>query len=96
MTFYEEAAAFIIRAIGEEQPDKPPPGVQSPLLGPGAVLTSLELVRLLLLLEDWCAERGMVFDWTSDSAMSANSGGYRSVESLARHLDGLARQGDGA
>jgi hypothetical protein len=92
MTFYEEAAAFIIQIIGEEQPDKPLPGIKSPLLGPGAILTSLELVHLLLLLEDWCAERGITFDWTSDSAMSASRGSYRSVESLARHLDGLARR----
>ncbi|MDR2573213.1 MAG: hypothetical protein LBC94_02515 [Desulfovibrio sp.] len=93
---FAEAAAFILQAISAEKKDCPPLGLQSPLFGPGAALTSLELVHLLLQVEDWCAERGMVFDWTSDSAMSANSGRYRSVESLARHIGGLAPERAGA
>ncbi|MDR1776453.1 MAG: hypothetical protein LBR31_01315 [Desulfovibrio sp.] len=85
----EEAGDFIIRCIRAErgeQKDCPPLTGQSPLLGRDAVLTSLELVRLLLLLEDWCAEKGASFNWTSDAAMSGNRSAWRTVESLARHL----------
>lgn len=57
------------------------------LIGSQGVLQSRELVELLVALEEYLEDNhGVRFDWTSDSAMSAAVGAYRSVRSLAAHI----------
>lgn len=53
------------------------------LFGREGVLASLMLVELMLAVEDYCTEQGLVFAWTDDSAMSERRSAYRSVGSLA-------------
>ena len=47
------------------------------------LLSSLMLVELMLAVEDFCAEQGKNFSWTSDSTVSEQRSAYRSVASLA-------------
>lgn len=62
----------------------------TPLIGGETVLNSRGLVELLVALEEFSEEKLHVhFDWTSDSAMSANRSVYRTVASLADHIAGL-------
>jgi hypothetical protein len=64
----------------------------TPLIGGKTVLNSRGLVELLVALEEFSEETLHVqFDWTSDSAMSANRSVYRTVGSLADHIASLSR-----
>lgn len=57
------------------------------LIGAQSALQSRELVELLIGLEEYLEDHhGIRFDWTSDSAMSAARGAYRTVQSLAAHI----------
>jgi len=63
----------------------------TPLIGGKTVLNSRGLVELLVALEEFSEEKLHVhFDWTSDSAMSANRSVYRTVGSLADHISSLS------
>lgn len=63
----------------------------TPLLGGRTVLNSRGLVELLVALEEFSEDKLHVqFDWTSDSAMSANRSVYRTVGSLADHIASLS------
>lgn len=60
------------------------------LVGSGRVIDSADLVMLLLSVEEFARDRlGVVFDWTSDSAMSEARSVLRNVGTLARHLADL-------
>jgi hypothetical protein len=60
------------------------------LVGQNRVLDSADLVVLLLAVEDFVRDKtGVVWDWTSDSAMSEARSVLRNVGSLARHLSEL-------
>ena len=60
------------------------------LIGGDTGLNSLNLVRVLLALEEFSADRLHVhFDWTNDSAMSENSSVFRTIGSLAEHISSL-------
>lgn len=64
----------------------------TPLIGSSSVVSSRELVELLLAVEEFSeAKLGVRFDWTSDSAMSEARSIYRNVGSLTEHLDSLQR-----
>ena len=57
------------------------------LIGIGAIVSSREVVELLLALEEYAEEElECEFDWTSDSAMSSSNSIFRSVDALADHL----------
>lgn len=63
----------------------------TPLLGGKTALNSRGLVELLVALEEFSEDKLHVqFDWTSDSAMSANRSVYRTVGSLADHISSLS------
>ncbi|MDR1855758.1 MAG: hypothetical protein LBR22_01145 [Desulfovibrio sp.] len=87
---YEEVCGFLLDAVRDGRADPDSITLASPLIGQGAVLSSLELVHLLLEAEDFCGDRGVTFDWASDSAMSARRSPYRTVESLARYIASIA------
>ncbi len=53
---------------------------------------SVQLVELCVRLEDWAELEGFEFDWTSEKAMSATTGVFRTVGSL---FEEFARQGSG-
>lgn len=55
----------------------------TPLLGDGGVLDSMNLVQLCLALEDMASEIGFEFDWTSDVAMSKSRSMFRTAGSIA-------------
>ena len=57
------------------------------LIGDAGVLDSLGLVELCLQLEDFAAELGFEFDWTSDSSMSQSKSMFRSVASLEEEFE---------
>lgn len=83
----------IIREIRDIQDD---PGLEvsaeTALVGEHALLKSRDLVTLLLALEEF-AENSLnaAFDWTSDSAMSSRRSIFRTVGSLAAHLQSLQK-----
>lgn len=54
------------------------------LIGDGAILSSMQVVELCLALEDLASTSGMMFDWTSDVAMSKSRSMFRSVGSLIK------------
>ena len=60
----------------------PPLAPQSPLVGPGSAITSMQLVQICLRLEDEADALGGRFDWTSEKAMSQLAGLFASVEAL--------------
>ena len=62
------------------------------LLGREGVLSSLMLVELMLEVEDFCAENGLVFVWADDAAMSERRSAYRTVESLTELILSLPRE----
>lgn len=53
---------------------------------------SVQLVELCVRLEDWAESEGFQFDWTSEKAMSATTGIFRTVGSL---FEEFVRQGSG-
>lgn len=57
---------------------------ESPLIGAGGLLDSMQLVELCVSLEDRAQELGFEFDWTSDAAMSRSRSMFRTAGSLAR------------
>ena len=62
------------------------------LIGSRAVIKSRALVELLLALEEYAEdELNVVFDWTSDAAMSESRSIFRTVSVLAEHLHGLSQ-----
>ena len=64
----------------------------SPLIGRGAVIKSVQLVELLLAMEDFSEnELNAEFDWSSDAAMSSDRSPFRSVGTLADTLTALER-----
>jgi acyl carrier protein len=54
-----------------------------PLIGGDGILDSMKLVELCLSLEDWAADIGFEFDWTSEATMSRSRSMFRSAGSLA-------------
>ncbi len=56
---------------------------ETPLIGDGKALDSMNLVELCLVLEDLAFDLGFEFDWTSDSAMSKSMSMFRTAGSLA-------------
>lgn len=64
----------------------------SPLIGRGAIIKSVQLVELLLAMEDFAEnELNAEFDWSSDAAMSSDGSPFRSVSALADTLAALKR-----
>lgn len=60
------------------------------LVGANRVVDSADLVMLLLSAEEFAREKlGVMFDWTSDSAMSEARSTLRNIGTLARHLADL-------
>ncbi|MFK7738091.1 MAG: hypothetical protein AB8B50_18840 [Pirellulaceae bacterium] len=59
------------------------------LIGDSAVISSRELVEMLLAVEEFAEDELEVeFDWTSDSAMSMKRSPFRNLRVLAKHLVG--------
>ena len=56
------------------------------LIGSEGVIDSLGLVELCLRIEDAALVVGFEFDWTSDRAMSRNTGIFRTVGALSEEL----------
>lgn len=56
------------------------------LIGPEGVVDSLGLVELCLRLEDAAIIDGFEFDWSSERAMSRNTGIFRTVGALSEEL----------
>jgi acyl carrier protein len=56
------------------------------LIGSDGVIDSLGLVELCLRIEDAAIADGFEFDWTSDKAMSRNTGIFRTVGTLSEEL----------
>jgi len=64
---------------------------ETPLIGGGTVLSSRDLVELLVALEEFSEEKLHIhFDWTSDGAMSENRSIFRTLGSLADHIASLS------
>ena len=64
------------------------------LVGEKAVVKSRTLVELLLAIEEYSEdELSVEFDWTSDSAMSADRSIFRTVGRLADHIFNLTETG---
>lgn len=62
----------------------------SPLVGEKAIISSRELVEVLLAIEEYAEdELGVEFDWTSDSAMSERRSMFRTPATLAEYLASL-------
>lgn len=76
-----------VRQISEAAPDILIDG-ETPILGEKGILTSLQLVELMLALEDFCEENGQNFDWASDATFSTRNSAYASINSLADALAG--------
>lgn len=60
----------------------------TPILGRDGLLSSMQLVELMLELEDYCREHGMDFDWANDAIFSTRHSVYRSIGTLADALMG--------
>lgn len=58
----------------------------TPLIGDTSVLDSMRLVELCLGLEDYAAQQGFEFDWTSEAAMSRSRSIFRTAGALADEL----------
>jgi acyl carrier protein len=65
---------------------------ETQLIGDLSVLDSMKLVELCLQLEDFAAEAGFRFDWTSESAMSRSRSMFRTAGSLAEEFIRQARE----
>ena len=82
-----EVVEFLCRVVGDivenETGRRPAVAETSNLWGQNGLLSSLMLVELMLAVEDFCAEQGKNFSWTSDSTVSEQRSAYRSVASLA-------------
>lgn len=63
------------------------------LIGDSAVISSRELVEVLLAVEEFAEDELEVeFDWTSDSAMSMKRSPFRNIRILAKHLIGCVHE----
>lgn len=86
-TLESRIMAMLVEITGADATDFTP---ETPLIGAERALKSRELVELLLELEDFAEDDlGVVFDWTSDSAMSERNSIFRTVAALAAHIKGL-------
>lgn len=56
---------------------------ETPLIGSAGLLSSMQLLELCLELEDKAMLLGFVFDWTSESAMSASKSLFKNAKTLA-------------
>ena len=82
----------IISIIKEVAGDKQDIAISadSSLVGENAIISSRELVEVLLAIEEYAEdELGVEFDWTSDSAMSERRSMFRTPASLAEYLASL-------
>ena len=80
---------FICATVEDMLESKTPIARESVLFGPCGVLSSLQLVELMLALEDKCEESGVLFEWTNNTAFSEQRGLYRNPAVLAEFLAGL-------
>ncbi len=56
---------------------------ETPLIGDGSLLDSMNLVELCLSLEDLASDYKFSFDWTSETAMSKSRSMFRTAGSIA-------------
>lgn len=93
MTSIEPYIEKIISIIEEVVGDKPDIRItaDSSLVGENAIISSRELVEVLLAIEEYAEdELGVEFDWASDTAMSQRRSMFRTPASLAEYLASLA------
>jgi len=87
----------VLAELGAELPEGTTPGPDTALLGRGAVLDSLGLVRLVLEVEERVQDAFDVSVSLADErAMSQQRSPFRSVASLAEYIDALAQEAKGA
>jgi acyl carrier protein len=80
-----EIKSFISKATGKSDL-KSDLNDQDSLLGGGSSIDSLQLVELCLFLEEKAEEKGFIFDWTSEKAMSRTNSMFKSILSLAEEF----------
>jgi hypothetical protein len=80
---------FICATIEELLENETRVTCDSVIFGSCGVLSSLQLVELMLALEDKCTELGVLFEWTNDAAFSERRGLYRNPVVLAEFLAAL-------
>ena len=87
-TINDKVSDFILAELADiTERDRSEFSVESRLIGSSAVIRSIELVQLLAALEDYLDDEfGAEFKWADDAAMSEARSIYRSVESLAAHI----------
>ena len=86
---YIEKIISIIEEVAEDRPDIAI-GADSSLVGENAIISSRELVEVLLAIEEYAEdELGVEFDWASDTAMSERRSMFRTPASLAEYLASL-------
>ena len=78
----DEATSIVVSVISSVQKNDTAISLESPLVGNGALLDSMQLVELCLSLEDTAEEHEFEFDWASGATMSRSSSIFRSVETL--------------
>lgn len=92
----EALRAFVMWAVRDSLDEPAVVTGETALLGKNAVMGSLALVGLLVRVEDYCAERGLPFSWTTDAAMSGKNGPFRSIDALVGYLSALAKDAEEA
>ncbi|MCF6303334.1 MAG: hypothetical protein L3J13_09070 [Devosiaceae bacterium] len=90
----EKCTAKIVEIVVETLEENPDIQVKadSQLVGEAAIVSSRELVEILLAIEEYAEDDLKVeFDWASDSAMSGRRSMFRTPASLGEYLVSLAK-----
>jgi acyl carrier protein len=82
----KQAKMLVISVVKNVAGDNIEVGLETPLVGAGSILDSMNLVEICLALEDASEEHDFQFDWTSESTMSKSRSMFRNVASLAQEF----------
>ncbi|MFT4301864.1 MAG: hypothetical protein QM579_08935 [Desulfovibrio sp.] len=83
----------ILRILTEENSAAPVIEEKTPLMGKGGILSSLMLVELMLVLEEYCTDNNRRFVWVHDSIMSEKNSPYHTVGTLVEYICSLSALG---
>lgn len=86
---HDEIDRLVLAKVVELTSDAGTTNSESRLVGRDAVLSSIQLVNLIVDLENELSEQGYEIELASEQAMSSSKSPFRSVGSLIQHIQEL-------
>jgi len=86
---HDEIERLVLAKVVELTSDSGTTNSESRLVGRDAVLTSIQLVNLIVDLENELSELGYEIELASEQAMSSSKSPFRSVGNLVQHIQEL-------